>query len=94
MNPFTIHPQKQGLTYFEHWVFAMGIAGRMLTSVIAFMMHATFPFISIERRLDLDATRAFLAERNQWLEMRKAAKVTSAATDVDGENAAFHQFAA
>jgi hypothetical protein len=50
----------------EHWRFAMGIAYRLLSSVIAFALHAMLPFIPIEPRLDLDATTAYLAERNQW----------------------------
>jgi hypothetical protein len=37
MNPFATHPQQQGVTYFEHWRFAMGIAYRLLTSVVAFV---------------------------------------------------------
>ena len=67
MNPLTIHPQKQGVTYWEHWNFAMGIAFRLLISVMAFAMHAILPFISIEPSLDLEATSAFLAERNHWI---------------------------
>ena len=73
MKPFTQHPCRQGLTYCKHWIFAVGIAFRLLASVVAFALHAILPFISIEPRLDLEATAAFLAERNQFIE-------TSAAT--------------
>jgi hypothetical protein len=31
------------------------------------------PFIPIEPRLDLEATTAYLAERNQWIESAKGA---------------------
>lgn len=68
MNPFTAHPHHQGVTYFEHWRFAMGIACRLLMSVLAFAAHATLPSISIKPRFDLEATAAFLAERNVWIE--------------------------
>jgi hypothetical protein len=68
MNPFTEHTQKQGVTYIEHWCFAMGIAYRLLSSVLAFAWHAMFPFIRIECRLDLEATAAFIEERNRWIE--------------------------
>ena len=68
MNPFTAHPHRQGVTYFEHWCFAMGIACRLLMSVMAFAAHAILPSISIKPRLDLEATAAFLTERNQWIE--------------------------
>ncbi len=71
MNPFTTHPQQQGITYFEHWCFAMGIAYRLLSSVAAFVVHALFPFISIEPRLDLESTAAFIKERNEWIETAK-----------------------
>lgn len=68
MNPFTNHPHRQGISYVEHWWFAMGIAFRLLKSVVAFALHAVVPFFPIARRLDLEATAAFLAERNRWIE--------------------------
>jgi hypothetical protein len=68
MNPFTQHTKQQGVTYLEHWCFAMGIAWRLLNSVSAFTLHAVFPFIDIEKRLDLEATSAFLLEQNHWIE--------------------------
>ncbi len=76
MNVLTEHPHQQGVTYFEHWAFAMGIAWRLLTSVVAFALHAILPFISIEPRLDLEATAAFLAERNQFIETAAATGLT------------------
>jgi hypothetical protein len=57
MNPFATHPREQGVTYVEHWCFAMGIAYRLLSSVVAFAVHAILPFIPIEPRLDLGPTR-------------------------------------
>ncbi len=68
MNPFTAHTQKQGVTYWEHWGFAMGIAYRLLVSVMAFAIHAMLPFISIDSGHDLEATAEFLKERNHWIE--------------------------
>ena len=73
MTAMTRHPHEQGVTYFEHWSFAMGIAWRLLTSVIAFALHALFPCITIERRFDLEATSAFLLERNNFIETAAAA---------------------
>ena len=57
MSPFTTHPQRQGITYFEHCCFAMGIAYRLLNSVVVFVVHALFPFISIEPKFDVSAVR-------------------------------------
>ena len=68
MTALTRHPYRQGVTYVGHWLFAMGIAGRLLASVLAFALHALLPFISIEPRLDLEATSAFLLERNHFIE--------------------------
>ena len=68
MNPMTQHTQEQGITYWQHWGFAMGIACRLLISVMAFAIHAMLPFISIESAHDLEATAEFLEERNQWIE--------------------------
>ena len=68
MNPLTKHTQEQGVTYWEHWDFAMSIAYRLLISVMAFAMHAMLPFKSIEPRYDLEATAAYLEERNHWIE--------------------------
>ena len=72
MNRLTEHPHQQGVTYFEHWTFAMGIAWRLLYSVVAFALHAILPFVTIEPRLDLEATAAFLAERNRFIEAAAA----------------------
>ena len=73
MNPFTIHTQQQGVTYLEHWFFAMGIAYRLFISVMAFAAHALFPFIDIKPEHDLEATIAFLSEQNDWIESAKSA---------------------
>jgi len=84
MNPFTQHPHHQGVSYFQHWAFAMGIACRLLASVVAFALHATLPFISIETRLDLGATAEFLAERNKFIGAASArARGTRALTAKD-----------
>lgn len=69
MNPFTRHTQQQGVTYLEHYFFAMSVASRLLNTVIAFTLHAIFPFIN--SRLDLEATSDFLRERNHWIESAK-----------------------
>jgi len=66
-NPFTAHPHLQGISYVEHGWFAMGIALRLLSSVIAFALHAILPFLHIAPRFDLEATAAYLAERNRWI---------------------------
>jgi Family of unknown function (DUF6356) len=68
VNIFTQHPYEQGVSYFEHWIFAMGIAWRLLRSAVAFAMHAVVPAMSIEKQLDLEATSAFLLERNSFIE--------------------------
>ena len=72
MTIFTEHPQQQGVTYFEHWAFAFGIAWRLLRSVLAFSIHALLPFITIDRSLDLEATSSFLLERNDFIEAAAA----------------------
>jgi hypothetical protein len=82
MNPFTAHPHHQGISYVEHWGFAMGIAYRLLMSVVAFAVHAILPFISIEPRFDLDSTAAYLAERNRWIETAKYTSHSEAPADL------------
>jgi len=72
MTIFTEHTHQQGVTYFEHWAFAIGIAWRLLRSVLAFSIHALLPFITIGRQLDLEATSAFLLERNEFIEAAAA----------------------
>lgn len=68
MNLFTQHPHKQGVSYFEHWSFAMGIAWRLFCSRLEFVIHAMLPFITIEKRFELEATAAYLLERNSFIE--------------------------
>lgn len=72
MTIFTEHPHAQGVTYFEHWCFAFGIAWRLFRSVLAFLVHALLPFVTIDRRFDLEATSAFLLERNDFIEAAAA----------------------
>lgn len=71
MNPFNTHPHQQGISYFTHMCFALGIAMRLLHSVIAFAMHAVFPFIGIPRDQDLEAITHYLQQRNRWIEGKK-----------------------
>ena len=75
-NVLAAHPHRQGLTYLEHWLFVMRIAGRLLATVVAFAVHAMLPFIHIEPRLDLESTTVFLLERKRWIESSK--RVTQA----------------
>ena len=79
MNPFTQHTQQQGVTYLQHLGFAAGIAWRLSSSVIAFAVHAIFPFIDIDKTLDLEATIDYLQERNNWIE-------SAALNGVEAEN--------
>ena len=81
MNPFTAHPRQQRITYVEHWCFAMGIAARLLTTVVAFAVHAILPVISIEPQFDLEATADYLKERNRWIETGKSARRADAQSD-------------
>ena len=67
MTIFTQHPHDQGIGYFEHWGFAMGIAWRLFRSVLAFAIHALMPRIKIEKELDLEGTSEFLLERNDFI---------------------------
>jgi hypothetical protein len=71
MNIFTAHTQAQGVTYVEHLVFALRIAVRLFSSVIAFTLHAVFPFIGIRKELDLEATAAFILQQNDWIESQE-----------------------
>ena len=68
MNPFTQHTQQQSVTYLQHLFFATGIAWRLSSTVIAFSVHAIFPFIEIDKTLDLEATASYLQKRNDWIE--------------------------
>ena len=72
MTIFTEHPHVQGVTYFEHWTFAIGIAWRLFRSVLAFSLHGLLPFITIDRQLDLESSSAFLLERNAFIEAAAA----------------------
>lgn len=68
---FLAHPHHQGVSYFAHMLFAMGIAIQLGHRVIAFALHAIFPIIDIPRSLDLEATTRYLEEQNNWIEGQK-----------------------
>lgn len=91
MKVLTKHPHAQGVTYTEHWTFAMGIAWRLLRSALAFVIHANLTFITIERRFDLEAVAGFLLERNRFIESQ-ASKAADRASAGPGNVAAgsFH----
>lgn len=71
MNIFTKHTKEQGVSYTEHLFFATGIAVRLFSSVLAFVLHGIFPFIDIRKELDLEATVEYLSEQNDWIEGMK-----------------------
>jgi hypothetical protein len=72
MTVFTQHPHEQGVSYSEHLDFAIGIAWHLFMCVLSFITHALFPFITIKRQFDLEATSAFLLERNRFIEAAAA----------------------
>ena len=74
MKIFTEHTQNQGVTYLEHMGFAIGIAARLANTVVAFTLHAIFPFIDIKKELDLEETAKFIDLQNNWIEGRKREK--------------------
>jgi len=76
VNIFTKHTQQQGVSYLEHMSFAVGIAARLLSSVIAFTLHGIFPFIDIKKELDLEETARFINAKNNWIEDKKQGKQT------------------
>lgn len=44
-NPFTAHPSEVGETYWQHFGFAMRVAGAALAAGLAAALHAVFPFL-------------------------------------------------
>lgn len=68
MNPFTQHPNEQGIGYREHAGFALVIALRLACSAGLFALHGLFPWSPIPRRYDLEATAGFLDLQNGWIE--------------------------
>ena len=44
MSMFHKHPHENGMTYREHFVFAMRVGWRMTFAGIACMFHAIIPF--------------------------------------------------
>lgn len=44
-NPFTAHLQEAGETYWQHFGFAMRVAGLSIAAGLAAALHAIFPFV-------------------------------------------------
>ena len=86
MNPFTQHTQQQGVTYLEHLYFTTGIAWLLSGSVIAFAVHAIFPFIDIDKTLDLEAMVDYLQERNDWIENATLNEKENSSMTAEAEN--------
>lgn len=45
MNPFVAHPRACGLTYAQHWRFAMGVAVDAMAAGCAAFVHGFLPFL-------------------------------------------------
>tara|TARA_Y100000593_G_C4283816_1_gene324258 strand:+ start:214 stop:450 length:237 start_codon:yes stop_codon:yes gene_type:complete len=60
-NPFTHHPRKcANRSYFQHFIFAMGLGVRLMLTGYVFTFHAMFPFIKIPAKLNLTETALHL----------------------------------
>lgn len=44
-NPFTEHPNSAGQGYWQHFGFAMSVAGRAAVAALFAALHALFPFL-------------------------------------------------
>lgn len=44
MNPFTKHPSEVGMSYFQHFIFALSVAFNLLMGVFSCTIHGFFPF--------------------------------------------------
>jgi len=44
INCFTKHPEEVGMTYFQHFRFAINLAQYSFRACIASLIHAVFPF--------------------------------------------------
>lgn len=45
MNIFTKHPNEVGLNYFQHFIFAFSVVGKLIIAVFCCTIHAFFPFL-------------------------------------------------
>lgn len=59
----TEHHRSEGMTYIQHFVYALTIAARMLASAACLILHSVFPFICPPRGLDMESMRDFLNEK-------------------------------
>ena len=45
MNVFTEHPSSVGMTYTQHFKFALGLSGVLTQAALCSFIHAIFPFL-------------------------------------------------
>ena len=68
-NLFIKHPRENGFDgYFSHMKFAMFVSLRFAMSTLVFLVHSIFPFISIPKFLNFEATILFLIDKNNQLD--------------------------
>lgn len=46
-NSFTKHPKEVGMTYWQHFIFALNLAQLNLRACLASIFHAFFPFLFV-----------------------------------------------
>ena len=59
-NPFLIHPNEVGETYFEHFKNASTISIRFGVAALMQFLHAVFPFIKPPLKSDLHSISLFI----------------------------------
>jgi hypothetical protein len=47
VNSFTKHPEEVGMTYWQHFRFAMNLAKLTFKACFASVIHAFFPFLFV-----------------------------------------------
>ena len=45
MDIFTEHPSRVGITYSQHFKFALGLSGLLTQATLFSFIHAFFPFL-------------------------------------------------
>ena len=65
VNLFTKHPRETvDETWGQHCYFALGVGIRLIFTSLIFIVHGIFPFISIQRWLNLEESIRFLEKEN------------------------------
>ena len=64
------HLRDNKTTYLEHLCFAVGVAGRLIPTILLLLLHAVIPVLKIPKKLSISGTSDYLFDKDYEIRSR------------------------